>query len=406
MDGDGTQVGRRVPGGGVAARRLRAGGALVTAALAAALVAGCSDGDTAATTSSGTATAPVGTAPAATAPHGGHGTVPAATTAPPAATAPATGAAGAPGPTTPAAARRDPRLDVQLGSVNVSDLHVYRYGRELTITMNVDRSAVTVVGVFDRRGRPLAQGSVRRTGAGPVVARLALRRPQGRLRVVLSVVPPGADAQPTVISLRTQPARPRVRVLSPRPGQVVRGDRVRVRIATTAFRITDQGTRPRPRQGHFHITLDRRAYIVHYAKDKTFEGLRSGRHTLLVVPALNDHTPVPGLEPIVVRFRVVSGLRIDAKAVSRRTYRLLPRPGVAVPGAAALAWGRIPGARRYRVEVRDAQTGRRVHAATTRARSTRVPAGRLAEGRVHVWSVRGITPRGGVLVGRSWFRAS
>ena len=328
-------------------------------------------------------------------------------TPPPAAPVPAqTGSVTSPPPAaTPpdaAAGGRDPRLDVQLGAVNVSDLHVYRYGRELTITLAVDRPSVAVIGVFDRRGAALTQGSVRRRTAGPLVARLRLPRPQGRLRVVLSLIPP--NASPTVISLRTQPARPRVRVVAPRPGQVIRGDRVRVRIETEAFRVTDQGTRPRPRQGHFHITLDNRSYVVHYGKEMTFEGLRNGRHRLLVVPARNDHAAVPGLDPIVVNFRVASGVRLEPQRLSRRTYRMLPRPAAEVGLRPALAWSRIPRARKYRVQVRDAVSGRRVWTTATPARTVRVPGGRLRPGRVHVWSVGAVTPRGGILVGRSWFR--
>lgn len=100
-----------------------------------------------------------------------------------------------------------------------------------------------------------------------------------------------------------QVAQASVSVVSPKSGAAIAGRTVVLRVRTSGFRITDQGTAVRRGEGHLHVFLDRRPFVAVYSTRFVFRGLRAGSHVLRVEPVNSAHMPAAGLKPITVRFR-------------------------------------------------------------------------------------------------------
>jgi hypothetical protein len=195
-------------------------------------------------------------------------------------------------------------VSIRQGVVGLGEVRVYRSGTILVITCAPDESALIVAEVFDTRGAPLGNRELRRPYPGPasLIVRLSRNPPLVRLR--LTAFPTKGPLTPTVVSIARSPVRPHFEILSPKDGATVHGSAVRVRIGVRNFTITDQGTRAKATEGHFHVALDKRSYIVLYGTRITLGHLDPGEHTLVVTAHLNNHLPLPYVKNrFVVHFR-------------------------------------------------------------------------------------------------------
>jgi len=68
-----------------------------------------------------------------------------------------------------------------------------------------------------------------------------------------------------------------------------------VKVTTRGVRIVDpalSGEKPIKGQGHLHYQVDDGPVVATTAPKLSFHGLKSGGHTIVVVLAANDHTPL------------------------------------------------------------------------------------------------------------------
>jgi hypothetical protein len=98
-----------------------------------------------------------------------------------------------------------------------------------------------------------------------------------------------------------------ITILSPQPGQVLRGNPalVHVRLQVTGARIVTQtSSHLSPYQGHIHLYLDGQLAAMQYAASTTIEG-EPGTHQLKAEFVAVDHGPFNPPVTASVRFRVV-----------------------------------------------------------------------------------------------------
>jgi hypothetical protein len=68
-----------------------------------------------------------------------------------------------------------------------------------------------------------------------------------------------------------------------------------VKVTATGVKIVDPATtneKPAPGQGHIHYTVDDGPTVATTATKLSFHGLKTGKHTIKVVLAGNDHSPL------------------------------------------------------------------------------------------------------------------
>jgi len=123
-----------------------------------------------------------------------------------------------------------------------------------------------------------------------------VRRPAMAAALALAAL---ALALPTLATGMSGP----ITVTSPKNGSTISGSTVVLRIKTTKFKVTDQGTTVRANEGHFHVFLDKRPFVAVYGKTFRFRGLKAGSHTLKVQPVSSAHMPAKGYHAIVVKFK-------------------------------------------------------------------------------------------------------
>ena len=124
----------------------------------------------------------------------------------------------------------------------------------------------------------------------------AVRRPAVAAMLVLVAV---ALAVPTLAAGKAG----RITVISPKPGSTVSGSAVVLKLKATGFRVTDQATKIRPNEGHFHVFLDKRPFVAVYGTTFRFRSLKAGSHTLKIQPVNSAHMPAKGYKTIVVKFK-------------------------------------------------------------------------------------------------------
>jgi hypothetical protein len=76
-----------------------------------------------------------------------------------------------------------------------------------------------------------------------------------------------------------------------------------VQVAVKGIRIVDpalSGEKPIKGQGHLHYQVDDGPVIATTAPKLSFHGLKSGSHTVIVMLAANDHTPLGPQEKLTV----------------------------------------------------------------------------------------------------------
>ena len=82
-----------------------------------------------------------------------------------------------------------------------------------------------------------------------------------------------------------------IAILSPTNGDVVTGDRVKVKISLEGAKIVPQtSTNIRPDEGHIHLLLDGDVVSMNYGLDDTI-GVTPGQHVLRTEFVAADHRP-------------------------------------------------------------------------------------------------------------------
>jgi hypothetical protein len=124
--------------------------------------------------------------------------------------------------------------------------------------------------------------------------------------VAAFVVPP--RLRPTIAAIRPSTSA-RLHILSPRAGQVFRGDpaQVPVRLQLIGGRIVNiTSTRLIPNEGHIHLFLDGSLVTMSYSTSQTLP-LSPGTHHLVAEFVAVDHGPFNPQVLTGVAFRVVPG---------------------------------------------------------------------------------------------------
>ncbi len=121
----------------------------------------------------------------------------------------------------------------------------------------------------------------------------------------------------------------KVRVLAPTPQATVRGNAVSTAVSITNFRLNCalSGTANRKGVGHYHIELDHSLVNMFCAKRTSISMLNvaPGKHTLIFLPAANDHAEDKKAE------KKVSFVYKPAQAPARATPLSLPgKPSVRI----------------------------------------------------------------------------
>src|SRR5690348_4400683 len=122
--------------------------------------------------------------------------------------------------------------------------------------------------------------------------------------------------------------------VSPQNGVVVTTNSLDVKVAATGFQLSCAlaGKPPKEGFGHYHIELDH-ALVNMYCTDSasiSMQNVSPGRHTLTVLPALNNHEEVTkGKEDMTFTYQPASPLpAITAASLGKPSIKIIsPRSG-------------------------------------------------------------------------------
>ena len=129
-----------------------------------------------------------------------------------------------------------------------------------------------------------------------------LRAVRGALTGVLVVVAlaacssSGSEARPTT--------RARMQIVEPTPNEVT-GPNFTVRVDVLGGKLVKATTgKLTPDEGHVHLTLDGKSYVMSYNAKRTFENVTPGAHSLQAEFVAKDHAPFTNRPRAFVRFNV------------------------------------------------------------------------------------------------------
>ena len=133
----------------------------------------------------------------------------------------------------------------------------------------------------------------------------------------------------------------KVSVRSPADGARITGDNVTLQVATTGFknRCDLAGKPDQAGTGHYHVLLDK-SLVDMYCGDRatvSMSGVKSGAHTLTVVPAQNDHTEIEhNAASLKIDYAPTSPkplAKVAAPAGKAAIKIISPKPGETVSGS-------------------------------------------------------------------------
>lgn len=145
--------------------------------------------------------------------------------------------------------------------------------------------------------------SVRTLRTGRLAAMIALTA------LVASACGGGGGPQPSTTTPTTAAVRPsstaKLTIISPKPGSVVHGSTVDLRIALEGARIVKQtSTNLAPDEGHVHVLLDGQLISMNYGLTDTITDVTPGQHLVQVEFVANDHAPFDPRVIAVTSFEV------------------------------------------------------------------------------------------------------
>jgi hypothetical protein len=133
----------------------------------------------------------------------------------------------------------------------------------------------------------------------------------------------------------------KVAITSPADGTKVTANQVTLKVATSGYTDTcDLAGKPivNATTGHYHVLLDKSLVNMYCTPTATvsMQNIKPGRHTLTVVPALNDHAEVePNARSITINYQPTNPL----PALTDKTFSgvpsikiISPQPGATVSG--------------------------------------------------------------------------
>jgi hypothetical protein len=110
------------------------------------------------------------------------------------------------------------------------------------------------------------------------------------------------SSSPTTEVRPTTPAR--MQILQPTPDEVT-GPDFTVQVDVLGGRVVQSTTGPLTRtEGHVHLTLDGKPYVMAYGDKQTFDGVSPGPHSLQAEFVAKDHAPFTNRPRAFVRFTV------------------------------------------------------------------------------------------------------
>jgi hypothetical protein len=133
----------------------------------------------------------------------------------------------------------------------------------------------------------------------------------------------------------------KVAITSPADGAKVTANQVTLKVVTSGYTDTcDLAGKPEVNAttGHYHVLLDKSLVNMFCTPTATvsMQNLKPGRHTLTVVPALNDHAEVePNATSVTVDYQPTHPLPAltDKPAAGTPSIKILePQPGATVSG--------------------------------------------------------------------------
>jgi hypothetical protein len=133
----------------------------------------------------------------------------------------------------------------------------------------------------------------------------------------------------------------KVAITAPADGAKVTANQVTLKVATSGYTDTcDLAGKPEinATTGHYHVLLDKSLVNMYCTPTATvsMQNIKPGRHTLTVVPALNDHAEVePNARSITINYQPTNPL----PALTDKTFSgvpsikiISPQPGATVSG--------------------------------------------------------------------------
>jgi hypothetical protein len=133
----------------------------------------------------------------------------------------------------------------------------------------------------------------------------------------------------------------KVAITAPAAGTKVTANQVTLRVATSGYTDTcDLAGKPavNATTGHYHVLLDKSLVNMFCTPTATvsMQNVKPGRHTLTVVPALNDHAEVePNAKSVTIDYQPTNPLPLltDKPAAGTPSIKILsPQPGATVSG--------------------------------------------------------------------------
>lgn len=102
-----------------------------------------------------------------------------------------------------------------------------------------------------------------------------------------------------------RPSTPaRMQIVAPTPNQVI-GPDFTVKVDVQGGRIVKATTgKLTPDEGHVHLTLDGKGYVMSYAGQQDFRNVAAGQHSLQAEFVAKDHAPFTNRPRAFVRFDV------------------------------------------------------------------------------------------------------
>jgi hypothetical protein len=103
----------------------------------------------------------------------------------------------------------------------------------------------------------------------------------------------GGPRHPSQAAASARPSSPaKLSIVSPRNGQVIKGDKVPVRLTLkNAHVVKPTSSNINPRKGHIHVLLDGSIVSMNYGLKNTIPKVAPGTHTLRVEFVASDHLP-------------------------------------------------------------------------------------------------------------------
>jgi hypothetical protein len=121
---------------------------------------------------------------------------------------------------------------------------------------------------------------------------------------VIAVLLAGCGGSSSGSSAKRPTTKARMQIVAPTPNAVT-GPDFTVKVDVKGGRVVKQTTgKLTPDEGHVHLTLDGKGYVMSYGDQQDFRNVAAGQHSLLAEFVAKDHAPFTNRPRAFVRFNV------------------------------------------------------------------------------------------------------